>query len=153
MTTQVRNEAPKTNTKLLDVALLLKDAGAITADGVTQVDGADKVLEIGHGRYTGEIVVDITAIDVASGNETYAIRTQFSDDAGFGSGVVNGATLEVGAAVSGADATEAGRYVLPFTNVVGDVQRKYMRVFVDVGGTSPSIDFQAFVGKLDGFAS
>lgn len=130
-----------------DASLQLKDAGAITADAAAQVAGSAKVLDLGAARIGGRVIVDVTAIDVASGDESYALRTQFSNSKTFASGVIGGPALNFGhsSVLPGESASSAiGRYELPFTNEINGVIYQYMRMYTDVGGTTPSINYGAF---------
>ena len=70
-----------TRTFPIDTALELEDgAGAITATGVgstAEIDlGADSVM-------LGAMVLQVTDIDVASGNESYKIELQGTNTSGF----------------------------------------------------------------------
>jgi hypothetical protein len=122
----------------------------IGADDITQVAGSDKILDLGAGRVDGRVIVDLTAIEVASNNERFLIRTQFSNSATFASGIVGGTLIEVGTSEitdMSAD-TPTGRYEIPFTNEILGTAYRYMRLFVAVEGTiATGIDGTAFVVK------
>lgn len=131
----------------IDALLQLKDAGAITADAAAQVSGAAKVLDLGLGRIDARIVVDVTAIDVSSGDESYLIKTQFSNTSDLSAGVVGGTALHLGdstVTLNSADSV-VGRYEISFTNEINGTLYRYMRLFTDVGGTTPSINYVAYV--------
>lgn len=131
-----------------DADLRLKDAGAVTADAAGTVGGSAKVLDLGAARFNGRVILDVTALDVATGDEAYRIRTQFSNSASFASGIVNGpeqllgdSTLTLGSADS-----IVGRYEIPFASEINGATYRYMRIYTDVSGaTSVSIDYSAFV--------
>jgi hypothetical protein len=120
-----------------DYDLRLKDAGLIAADAAAQVGGSDKIIDLGAARVDGRVIVDVTAVEVASNDERYLIKTQFSNAADFGSGIVGGAALDVGALEVTKDSadTVVGRYELPFTNQLNGVVYRYMRIFTEVQGT------------------
>jgi hypothetical protein len=121
-----------------DHDLRLKDAGLIAADAAAQVGGADKILNLGLGRVDGRVIVDVTAIEVATGDESYRIKTQFSNSATFASGVVGGTQLHLGdsSVLIGESADSVvGRYELPFTNEINGTVYQYMRIYTDVTGT------------------
>lgn len=61
---------------MYDVALRLKDAYLVAASAAGQVSSADKVLDIGEAEYHGLLVVDVTAIEIASNDELYKIKVQ-----------------------------------------------------------------------------
>lgn len=115
----------------------LKDAGLVAADAAAQVGGVDKILNLGAGRVDGRVIVDITAIEVATGDERYLIKTQFSASSSFASGIVGGAALDVGDSSVTKDSadTAVGRYELPFTNEINGTVYQYMRIYTEVQGT------------------
>lgn len=126
----------------------LKDAGAIAADAAAQVGGANKIVDLGAGRVDGRVIVDVTAIDVVTGDESHKIKTQFSNSSTFASGVMGGPLLELGGAtalVGESVASVVGRYELPFCNEVNGTVYRYMRLYTDVGGTTPSINYTALI--------
>lgn len=120
-----------------DDSWVLKDAGLVAADAAAQVSSADRIITLGDARVDGRVIVDITAIEVASNDERYLIKTQFSDSATFASGVVGGPALDVGALEVTKDTvdTAVGRYELPFCNEINGTVYSYMRLFTEVQGT------------------
>ena len=129
-----------------DSALRLKDAGAVTASGNGQVGGSDRILDLGAARFDGRVIVDITAIDVASADETYLIRVQGSNSPTFAATNKTLATLEVGrAAATGSSAADAAgtRAEVAVTNEFNGVTYRYLRVSHVLGGTTPSINYIA----------
>ncbi len=129
-----------------DSDLELKDAGLIAADAAAQVDSAAQVLDLGLARVDGRVIVDVTAIEVASNDERYFVRTQFSDD-NFAASIVGGTVLELGALeITDAEVdTPIGRYELPFTNEINGITYRYMRLFTAVEGTiATGINYAAF---------
>lgn len=145
-----------------DANLLLSDnAAAYTVDGYAQVAGADGVLDLGgnqgvtpkqQARIDAACVVDITAIDIASGNETYVLRILGCNTSGFLTGVVELAALTLGKGASLIPATQAdsviGRYEILFCTEQANLKYEFVKLFIDVGGTTPSIALQAFVAVL-----
>lgn len=134
----------------IDTLLQLEDgAAAIVADGA-----GSAILDLGDARIRGDVVIDVSAITTggASG-ETYAICAQFSSSATFASDVENGPIMFLGdeATVPGAAEvdvdSDAGRYILPVVNQLNTRQYRYMRLWVDVTGTAPSITFVAHLCK------
>lgn len=120
-----------------DADFLLKDAGLVAADAAAQVGGSDKIVDLGAGRFDGRVIVDVSAIEVASGDEIYRIKTQFSNSATFATGVIGGTQLHLGdsSTLIGESADSAvGRYELPFTNQINGTTYRYMRVYTDVAG-------------------
>lgn len=137
-----------------DNALLLKDAGLVAADAAAQVASAAKILDLGAARQDGRVIVDISAIEIDTGNENYLIKTQFSNSSTFASGVVGGPCLTVGhsATLIGESAsTPVGRYELPYSNEINGTTYRYMRVYTDVTGTiATGINYTAFATVQNG---
>lgn len=162
----------------VDANMFLSDgAAALTADGYAQYASADGLVDFGgnqgttitlpsiadsssitpqQARIDGYCVIDITAIDIASGNETYRFSLVGSNDPAFGSGtVVCLAQIEVGKGASlsfqnGKDfptvpASSGLRLELGFTNEQANVKLQYGKLWMDTGGTTPSITFKAFI--------
>lgn len=141
-----RNQKDET----FDAQMQLKDAGAITADAAAQVAAANAIIDLGAARVDGRVVVDVSAIDVVTGDEIHLVKTQFSNSSSFASGVIGGTLLALGGAtalVAESAASVVGRYELPFTNEINGTTYRYMRLYTDVGGTTPSINYTAFVVK------
>jgi hypothetical protein len=133
-----------------DSTQLLKDAGLVATSAAAQVGGSAKRLEVGQGFYKGVLVIDVTAIEIASDNELYTITVQGSDSATFASGIENLASLSLGATEvrpgAAIDST-TGRYELPFTNEQNGQSYAYIRVFTTVAGTiATGINYTALVG-------
>ena len=130
-----------------DAEFLLKDAGLVAADAAAQVDAADKIVNLGAGRVDGRVIVDVSAIEVASGDESYRIKLQFSSSSTFASAVIGGTQLHLGdsSVLIGESADSAtGRYEIPFTNEINGTVYPYMRVYTDVAGTiATGINFTA----------
>ena len=134
-----------------DNLLLFKDAGAVAASAAAQVSASNRIIDTNNGatgspaRFNAVMVVDVTAIDVSSTNETYDIIVQLSNSATFASGVVNRIALKLGTTVAGSSANDVvGRYELPFDNEFAEATYRYVRLYTLVGGTTPSINYKAF---------
>lgn len=134
-----------------DALLQLKDAGLVAADGAATVGGQARIVDLGDARMDARVIVDVTALEVATGDEAYRLRMQFSDSSSFASGVVNGPEVVLGdSSVTGASADNAatGRYELGFTNDLGGNTYRYARLYVDVQGTiATGINFTAWIAK------
>jgi len=119
-----------------------------------QVDLGGANPSSGAGRTSGMWVLDITAIDFASVDETYRFSLFGSNDVAFGNGNVEILQTQDFAAVT------AGRLVptiagaslamppvgaagticqFPFTNLRARIVYRYLRCYVTIGGTSPSV--------------
>lgn len=138
--------------QVYDDALLMHDGVAnITADGGGVVDAGAAILDLGAGQLiNGMVVLEISALDVTTGDEKYNIHIQGSNSATFASGISQLAQRELGddtQILADADAG-VGRYLIPFVNLdqAGNVLR-YVRIYFDVSGTTPILTGKAFLTK------
>ena len=121
-----------------DVQLLLQDVVTKTASfNSTALDLGAGYAPGGPGRRMSG-VVNVTAADRSSGDETYTFKLQESDD--------NVTFLDAGAAesvpVSGTTAT------LGVVLVRGVVKRRYVRLVLTAAGTTPSVTYKAWLNPL-----
>ena len=127
-----------------DNSLLLKAAGlvATTTTGST-------ILNLGPGLVEGYLVLDVSAVEVATGDEIYLVCLEGSTVAAMTSGSVTLAEIEMGNATAPADAdTGVGRFVVPFRNEQNGVLYPYVRLYTEVAGTiATGINFLAFIAK------
>ena len=132
-----------------DYDLRLKDAGLIAADDIAQVGGSDQILDLGASRVDARVIIDATAVEVASGDESYDLILEFSASSTFASGIIRGPSQKIGdaAAIGNADTDNGtGRYELPFTNEINGTVYRYMRLAIDVTGTiATGVNFTANV--------
>lgn len=152
----IRSESPKNNQKIFDAELELKDAGLVASSAAAQVDSSDKIIDLGAGRVLGEVVIDATAVEVATGDELYTVICEFSNEADFASDIVPGSMQYLGdaAAIPGGGDTDLveGRYALQFTNVIKDIHYRYMRLYTVVAGTiATGVNYSAFIGNYEPF--
>lgn len=135
-----------------DANLEFKDAGLVAADAAATVDASAKVVDLGEGHFIGAMVIDVSAIEIASNDEKYEIQVQLSDSSTFASGIVQGATLCLGAleTLIGTDTDSVtGRYVLYFHNEHGGTWYRYARIYTNVTGTiATGINFTAWAAPL-----
>ena len=127
-----------------DDALELKAAGLVAASA----DGS--IVDLGEGLVDGFIVIDVTAVEIASGNEIYTISLEGSNVAAMSSGSVCLAKKVFGNLVVPMDAalSASGRYVIPFRNEEGGSTFRYVRLSTLVAGTiATGINFAAFMAK------
>ena len=129
-----------------DANLVLKTAGLVASSA----DGS--IIDLGDGLIDAYLVIDLTACEIATGNEIYTISLEASNVAAMDSGSVCLAKKVFGNLVVPMDAalSAAGRYIVPFLNaesVDGNVYR-YVRLSTLVAGTvATGINFSAFIGK------
>ena len=139
--TQIRNIR-------FDSLLEMKDAGLVAASAAAQVDSANKILDLGESYFEANLVVDVTAIEVATGDEKYEIEFQLSDSETFASGVVCACVLKLGdSTVNGSSADSGtGRYIQPVRNEFADTIYRYARLYTRIAGTiATGINYSAFL--------
>ena len=123
---------------VFDAELEMKDAGLVAASAAAQVDAADKIIDFGAAIFVrGVVLIDVTAIEIASTDEIYEIHVQLSSSATFASTIRGRAALVLGAnAVVLDDADSAvGRYLLYFDNEYNGTVYRYGRLYTKVGGS------------------
>lgn len=134
-----------------DLDLQLKDAGLIAADDICQVGGVDKILDLGAGLFRGDLIIDASAVEVASGDEAYDVILEFSNSSTFASGIIRGPSQKLGDAAVFVNADTdngAGVYVVGFINRIAGTTYRYMRLSVDVVGTiATGVNFEAWLAK------
>lgn len=136
---------------LYDSEQLMKDAGLVAASAAATVSASAKTLDVGEVRYVGNLIVDTTAVEIASNDEVYKIEMQGSNDS-FSTYVVL-ASLELGAneVLGGTeDSAAAARYELPFVNQQpAGTAYSQLRVYTRVAGTvATGINYKAFIAPL-----
>ena len=133
-----------------DDLLEMKDAGALTASAAATVDGVAQIVDVGSGLFEGNLVVDVSAIEVDTATDKYEIRVEGSTKSDFSNTYTQLASLMLGhkTAISGDVTSTTGRYILPFTNEKNGVIYRYLRVYVIIAGTiATGINFTAHIGK------
>ena len=147
-------DAPRIR-RVYDHALLLKDAGLVAADAAWQVGGADKIYDLGSDTalIRAVCIVDVSAIEVDTTDESYQIVIQGSTKDDFSSEFDDLAQLTLGhasaVAMRGDRTSPVGRYEIPFTNVKGGNVFRYLRGYTDVTGTiATGINFIAWLARL-----
>lgn len=130
------------NNFLYDDALSLRDASLLAATTTETT-----ILDLGAGLVDGNLVIDVSAIEVATGNEKYTIHLEGSNVAAMTSGSVTLANIPLGNATDPADAaTGTGRFVVPFRNEQNGTNYRYVRIYTLVAGTiATGINFSAFL--------
>jgi len=136
---------------IYDAELQLKDDGLVAASGAATLYGFIRVLDVGRSLFEGVLVIDVSAVEIASNNELYTVAIQGSSSSTFASDVQNLAMIDFGATEvrkGGAIDSTPGRYLLPFVNMPDDVIYPYLRVYTTVSGSvATGIDYVAWVSK------
>jgi hypothetical protein len=142
-----------------DADLQFKDSGLVAATAAAQVGGSNKVIDVGQARVEMAVIIDVTAVEIASNDEEYDIIVQGSTDSSFTAGTIeNLAHLNLGAqevrqglSASTVKDSATGRYELMFTNEQDDTIYRYLRMITVVAGSIASgINYKAFGAKLPG---
>lgn len=120
---------------IYDAELVLRDIadGAETATAAETGIALD-VLKAGDFK----VVLDVTALDATTGNETYVLSVETDANTSFGSAVQVGAVT----------VTATGRYEVPLSQwqlAKLDSGAAAIRVNATLGGTTPSIAYGAFI--------
>lgn len=138
-------------TAQFDAATELKDAGSITASGAATVGGVPRVLNVGDAFLRATLVVDVDLIDLTTGDETVELRLQGSTVADFTTDVVVLDTIRLGdTSTSAGETTDktVGRITKSVLNSRDGVKPyPYLRMYAVLAGTTPSINYRAFLTK------
>lgn len=134
-----------------DADLEFKDAGLVGSSARAQVDSSDKIVDIGTGLFRGCMIIDVSALEIASNDEIYDIVVQLSSDSDFGTAanIREAAQLSLSAKEvkrTDCDADDStGRYKIYFDNEFDDTYYQYASLYTVVGGTiANGINYSAF---------
>lgn len=136
---------------MIDSTFTMKDAGLVASSAASTVGGEAKVADVGNGLVDAELVIDVSAIEIASNDELYSIAIQGSDTSDFTTGSPENeelAVLNLGASevLGGNQDSATGRYILPFRNEKKGTVYPYLRVYTTVAGTvATGINFTAHI--------
>ncbi len=142
----------------LDVSTAFSTGQTLTASGY--VNQLQQQVDIGVGLWEGRLSLELSALDLSSGDETYRLFLLGSNDPAFGNGNVEIlATQDFAAATAGrllptiAPASntapvagrQSSRFVVPVTNLRGAFLFRYLQLYAQLGGTTPSITLSAWL--------
>jgi hypothetical protein len=134
-----------------DSDLEFKDAGLVAASAAAQVDAANQIVDVGTGLFRGCMILDVSALEIASNDEIYDIVIQGSSDSDFGTdtNIVELAALNLSAAeVKRTDCNKddsTGRFKIYFDNENDGTYYRYLRVYTVVAGTvATGINYTAY---------
>lgn len=133
-----------------DASLLLKAAALVAASA----DGS-LVLDVGNGLVDADLVLDVTALEVDSSDESYTIILEGSPDATFGTAanIASLARITLGHHSAAGNAPQGfedlpGRYLVPCRNEKGGTTFRYLRIRTVVAGTiATGINYTAWLAK------
>jgi hypothetical protein len=136
-----------------DSDLELKDTSAsITSSAAALVDTVARILDLGPARVDGVVVVDVTALDVAAGDEA-TIFAQVSDGGPGATAFEAGNWIAAGALILGdvtlngskVDST-IGHYELQFTNEINGTIYRYLRLYLLIAA-SGALTYTGYLAK------
>lgn len=133
-----------------DADLEFKDAGLVAASAAATVDSSAQVIDLGTGVFKGMMIIDVSALEIASNTEIYDIVIQGSPDSTF-----TAATIAELAAINlsakevkrtDCDKDDAvGRYKIYFDNEQNGTYYRYARVYTVVAGDiATGINYTAY---------
>ena len=131
-----------------DATLDIKASAAVTASAVGSV-----IVDFGDGLVEGNMIVDVSAMDIVGNDEMYDIILQLSPDAAFGTVGNNqdGVAVSLGAMeTKRSDSNKddvIGRYIIPFSNEFGGTIYRYGRIYTVCVGATASITYAARLAK------
>lgn len=130
--------------KTYDHATLLKAAGLVATSAAGSV-----IIDLGAGLMNADLVIDISALEVATGDEIYTVSLEGSNVAAMTSGSVTLAEKQFGNVPAPADAdTAVGRHLVPITNELNGTLYRYVRLYTTVAGdVATGINYSAFLAK------
>lgn len=148
------------NQRMIDTLLQI-GTGTVTADGYLQKSGADGIVDLGGdtvkgvattARVAGVVEVQVTNADTADANESYLLILVGSNSSTLASGNVLLGAMSLGIASAHhpnalpvLNAVADGRYLIPFINEHKGVELRYLGLYVQVEGTTPSLTCEAYV--------
>lgn len=143
-----------------DANLTFTTGQTITSTGYFSTGGATQLDLLSGARKDGYWCIDVSALDLSSGDETYRLFLLGSNDQAWGNGNVEIlATRDFGAASSGRliativpasyavpiTGRTATRFAIPFTNFIGAYSFRYLQMYGVLGGTTPSITLSSWI--------
>lgn len=135
-----------------DASLLLKAAGLVAASA-----NGSTILDVGTGLFEADLVLDVTALEIDSNDESYMVILQGSNNATFsvstdiivmGMMLIGDKASTAGALYSAAADDATGRYIVPVRNERNGTTYRYLRIRTVVAGTiATGINYSAFLAK------
>lgn len=137
-----------------DASLIFKATGAVAASAaapliIDTLNGATLNTGVEVPRYDGVIFIDVSALDIATGDEEYDIIIQGSNSSTFANTVANlGASIISVDTIAGSSADDTiGRYELPFSNEKNEARYRYLRLYTLLRAAGSTITYKA-VGAI-----
>ena len=130
--------------KTYDAALSLKAGGLVAATAAQPI-----ILDLGNAFMDADLVIEVTALEIAGNDEIYTISLEGSNDPTMATASVELARTVMGNNASPSDSdSNVGRHIVPFNNQFEGVYFRYVRLHVNVVGLiATGINFSAFLAK------
>jgi len=129
---------------MYDTKLILKAAGLVAATA----NGSG--IEVGEGKFSARMVIDVSAIEIDTGDEKYVLHLVGGDDSDFTNSTSLG-SIELGGSTSGIEGnvdSEIGRFEIPVSNKKGGVIYPHVRLRTIISGTvGTGINFSAYLSE------
>ena len=123
--------------KTFDILEYVHDGTALTASASGTVGGAAAVIDLGSGFVDAELVLDVSALDVDTGNEVVTVQIKISDTE-IATQKYTQTQFKLGdSTVNNCDVDRTtGRYLIPFNNMIETGQcLRYAHVYFLLAGT------------------
>ena len=157
MTTLQQRQTGYTFDTLLNLEDSTTDAAADSGTNVVDLGAAAAGdNEDGVAPVRGDVVIDVSAIEIASNDELYVFTLVGSDSEAFTTGdqeVLQELRLGATEVLTSGDGdpndvdSDTGRYILPFVNQRNTRVYRYVRLDLDIAGTiATGITWSAFIG-------
>lgn len=129
---------------LIDAQCLFSESQAITADAnsTNYMDLGTQARNLFDGEPMAVVLIVDVAADHTTGDEVYEFQIQTDDNTSFSS-----ATALVTKTILYSALTAGAKHVLPIP--VGSTLERYLQVYYNVGGTTPTITVTAFLQPLN----
>ena len=132
--------------------LMHNSASSISASAAGLVAGSAKLVDLGAARFDGRLIVDVTALDVAAGDEA-TVFVQVSDGGPGATAFEAGNWIAAGALILG-DVTlngskvdsVVGRHEISFSNQLNGTVYRYARVYLLIAA-SGALTYTAFIAN------
>lgn len=129
---------PPSSLPQLDVSTVFSTGQTLTSSGY--VNQLQQQVDLGGGLWEGCLILDISALDLSTDDQTYQLLFQGSNDPAFADGNV---LLEIN--LSQDSLTVAPVSVPTIISFRGATSFRYLQLYAQLGGTTPSITLSAWL--------
>jgi len=134
-----------------DSDLEFKDAGLVATSAAAEVDSSAQIVDVGTGLFKGCMILEVTALEIASDDEIYDIVIQGSSDSDFGTAANIRELAAINLSAKEAKRTDCdeddstGRYKIYFDNENNGTLYRYLRLYTVVDGDiGTGINYSAY---------